>query len=148
MTKQSKSTSETPGAQLHMLSNIPVKFHDARWNTFWAMCNTNWKLQIFTKLRTISLQILNKSTQKYPGAQLHMLINIPVKFHDPRSNTFWTTCESWKLQILSKSKAITFTIHHRSLTLKFQRLQNFEPLKEKWIIEYSLLLYIITQWWL
>jgi hypothetical protein len=28
MTKQNKSTSETPGAQIHMLSNIPVKFHE------------------------------------------------------------------------------------------------------------------------
>jgi hypothetical protein len=30
----------------------------------------------------ITLQILNKSTQKYPGVQLNMLFNIPVKFHD------------------------------------------------------------------
>jgi hypothetical protein len=32
----------------------------------------------FIKLRAITLQILNKSTRKYPGTQLHMLSNIPV----------------------------------------------------------------------
>jgi hypothetical protein len=36
-------------------------------------------------------KILNKSTQKYPGAQLHMLINIPIKFHDSRSITLLFT---------------------------------------------------------
>jgi hypothetical protein len=36
----------------------------------------------------ITLKIPNVSTLKYPGAQLHMLINISVKFHDFRSNTF------------------------------------------------------------
>jgi hypothetical protein len=52
------------------------------------MCDTSWKLQIFTKARAITHLILNKSTWNYPGAQLHMLSNIPVKFHDSRSNTF------------------------------------------------------------
>jgi small-conductance mechanosensitive channel len=32
--------------------------------------------------RAETLQILNKSTHKHPGAQLHMLANIPIKFHD------------------------------------------------------------------
>jgi hypothetical protein len=41
--------------------------------------------------RTIALQILNKSTSKPQGAQLLILANIPVKFHNPRSNTFWAT---------------------------------------------------------
>jgi hypothetical protein len=35
---------------------------------------------------TITLKILNISIPRYPGAQLHMQINIPVKFFDPRSN--------------------------------------------------------------
>jgi hypothetical protein len=83
-----------PSAQLHMLINIPVKFHDSRSNTFLVTCDTSWKLQIFTMSRAITLKILNKSTQKYPGAQLHMLINIPAKFHDSRSNTFWVTCDT------------------------------------------------------
>jgi hypothetical protein len=42
----------------------------------------------FTKSRAITLKILNISTGKYPGAQQHMLINISVRFHDSRSNTF------------------------------------------------------------
>jgi hypothetical protein len=84
-----------------MLINIPVKFHDFRSNTFrvmcdtsWVTCDTSWKLQMFTKSRAITLKILHKSTRKYPGAQLHMLINIPVNFHDSRSNTFWVTCDT------------------------------------------------------
>jgi hypothetical protein len=36
----------------------------------------------------ITLKILKISRRKYPGAQLHMLIKIHVKFHDFRSNTF------------------------------------------------------------
>jgi hypothetical protein len=38
---------------------------------------------MFTKKsRTITLQIPNKSTGKPPGAQLHMLTDISVKFPD------------------------------------------------------------------
>jgi hypothetical protein len=33
----------------------------------------------FTKLKVITLEILDKFTSETPGAQLHMLINIPVK---------------------------------------------------------------------
>jgi hypothetical protein len=99
------------GAQLHMLFNIPVKFHDSMSKPFWVTCDTSWKLQNFTKSRAINLKILNKSRRKYPGAQVHMLINIHVKFHDSRSNTFWVTCDtSWKLQNFTKSWAITLTI--------------------------------------
>jgi hypothetical protein len=67
-----------------MLSNILIKFHDSWSNTFWVTCETSWKLKIFTKSRAITLKILNKFARKYPGAQLHMLINISVKFHDSR----------------------------------------------------------------
>jgi hypothetical protein len=42
----------------------------------------------FTNSRAITLKKLNKSTRIYPGALLHMLINISVKFHDSMSNTF------------------------------------------------------------
>jgi hypothetical protein len=78
-----------------MLINISVKFHDSRSNTFWVTCNTSWKLQLLlSQSRAITLKILNKSRQKYPGAQLHMLINIPIKLHDSRSNTFWITCDT------------------------------------------------------
>jgi hypothetical protein len=111
LTKQNKSTCETPGAQLHMLINIPTQFHDSWSNTFWVTCDTSWKLQIFTKLREITLTKQNKSTCETPGAQLHMLINIPLQFHDSWSNTFWVTCDtSWKLQIFTKSRAITLIV--------------------------------------
>jgi hypothetical protein len=89
-----KSRRKYTGAQLHMLINIPVKFHDSMSNPFWVTCDTSWKIQNFTKSRAITLKILNKSRRIYPGAQLHMLINIPVKFHDPRSNPFWVTCDT------------------------------------------------------
>jgi hypothetical protein len=154
-----KSTQKYPGSKLHMLINIPVKFHDSRSNLLWVTCDTSWKLQIFTKSRAllykywinpqakpkvhnytccsfhstsnhfwvtcdtcwklqkfstsraIALKILNKSRQKYPDAKLHMLINIPVKFHDSWSNPLWVTCDtSWKLQIFTKSMAITLKI--------------------------------------
>jgi hypothetical protein len=116
LTKQNKSTSETLGAQLHMLNNISVKFHDPWLNTFGAMCDTSWKLQIFTKSRAITLTKQNKSTSEIPGAQLHMLRNIPVMVHDYRSNTFWAqACNtSWKLQRFTKSRAITLQILHKS----------------------------------
>jgi hypothetical protein len=89
-----KSRRKYPGAQLHMLINIPVKFHDSRSNIFWVTCDTSWKLQNFTKSRAITLKIQLISRRKYPCAHLHMLINIPVKFHDSRLNTFWSTCDT------------------------------------------------------
>jgi hypothetical protein len=80
-----------------MLSNLPIRFNDSVSNPFWVACDTSWKLQKIYLSRAINLKILIKSRQKYPGAQLHMLINIPVKFHDSRSNTSWVTCDtSWK----------------------------------------------------
>jgi hypothetical protein len=80
-------------------------------NPFWVTCDKSLKLQKCSKSRAITLRILNKSTRKYTGAHLHILINIPVKFHDSRSNTFWVTCDtSWKLQIFTKSRAITLKI--------------------------------------
>jgi hypothetical protein len=92
-----------------MLNNILVTYHDSRWNSFFSY--VQHKLNIFTNSRAKTLKILNISTQKYPGAQLHMLINIPVRFNDSRSNIFWVTCHtSWKLQIFTQSRAITLKI--------------------------------------
>jgi hypothetical protein len=70
-----------------MLINIPVKFHDSRSNTY-ELRATQLENYKFLLNQGQNLQILNKSTQKYPGAKLHMLSNIPIKFHDSRSNTF------------------------------------------------------------
>jgi hypothetical protein len=99
-----------PGAQLHMLINIPVRFHDSRSNIFWVTCYTSWKLQKFTKSRAITLKMLKIFTWKYPGAQLHMLTNILVSFHDSRSNTFSVTCDtSWKLEIFTYSKILNIS---------------------------------------
>ena len=39
--QQTESKHETPGAQLHMLINIHVKFHDSRSNTFGATLHTS-----------------------------------------------------------------------------------------------------------
>jgi hypothetical protein len=47
----------------------------------------------------ITLKILKISTRKYPGAQLHMLINIPVRSQDSRLKLFElraTQVENWK----------------------------------------------------
>jgi hypothetical protein len=52
------------------------------------------QVENFTKSRAITLKILNKSRRKYQGAHVHMLINIPVEFHDSRSNTFRVTCDT------------------------------------------------------
>jgi hypothetical protein len=46
------------------------------------------KLKILTKSRTITLNKQNKSTSESPSTQLDQLSNIPVRFHDSRSNTF------------------------------------------------------------
>jgi hypothetical protein len=68
-------------------------------------------LEIFTNSMAITLKILNISTQKYPGAQQHMLINILVRFYDSKSNSFLVTSDtSCKLQIFTKSRAITLNI--------------------------------------
>jgi hypothetical protein len=132
LTKQNKSTSDTPGAYRHKLINISVKFYKSRWNAFLVTCNksrsetsstelyilsniperfhcfryllflitcnTSWKLQNFTKSRAITLLKQYESTSETSGGQLQMLINIPVRFHDSRSNTFWLTWDTiWEL---------------------------------------------------
>jgi hypothetical protein len=82
-------TRKYTGAQLHMLSSILVRLHNSRSNTFLVTCDTSWKLEILNKSRAVTLKILKISTRKYTGAQLHMLSNILVRFHDSRSNTFF-----------------------------------------------------------
>jgi hypothetical protein len=42
----------------------------------------------YCKSREITLQILDKSTSKTPGAKLNMLSKLPVRFNDSRSNPF------------------------------------------------------------
>jgi hypothetical protein len=96
--KQNKVTSESTGAQLHKLSNIPLTFHEPRSNSFWATCDTSWKLQIFTKSRAITLTKQNKFTSETPGTQRHMLSNILVKFNDSRLNTFWVTWDTTQVE--------------------------------------------------
>jgi hypothetical protein len=53
------------------------------------LCATQIENCNFTYSRAITLKIQKYIQWKYPGAQLHMLSNIPVRFHDSRSNTFW-----------------------------------------------------------
>ena len=52
------------------------------------------KIAIFIKSRAITKPIISESTRETPGAQLHMLTNIPVKFHDCRPNTFEGMCDT------------------------------------------------------
>ena len=47
-----------------------------------------------TKSRAITKPIVNESTSETPGAELHMLTNIPIKILDLRSNTFGATCDT------------------------------------------------------
>jgi hypothetical protein len=77
-----------------MLINIPIKIHDSRSNKFLSYMRYKLKIANFYFIKANNSKILNKTTQKYQGAQQHMLINIPVKFHDSRSNTFWFTCDT------------------------------------------------------
>jgi hypothetical protein len=91
-----------------MLINIPVKFYDPRSNTFELLVTQVENCKIFCKSMTITLQILNNSTRKYPGAQLHRLINIPFKFYDSMSDTFeFRETQVENFLIFTKSRAIT-----------------------------------------
>ena len=52
-------TNKTPGAHLHMLVNIAVKFHDCRWNSFVDMRDTSFgvfRMDGWTDGRTYSLR--------------------------------------------------------------------------------------------
>jgi hypothetical protein len=69
-----------------MLIIIPVKLVDSNSNTQGTITKHNEI--VFTKSREITLQILDKSTSKTKGAQLHMMTNIPVKFHNSRLKPF------------------------------------------------------------
>jgi hypothetical protein len=84
---QKISTQKYPGAQLHVLSNNFIRFHDSRSNTFLVTCDTSWKL----KVKGNNYKNTKYIHMKIPGAQLHMLIKIPVRFHDSRSITFWAS---------------------------------------------------------
>jgi hypothetical protein len=74
--------------------------------------NAKYKLKIakkITKSRAITLQILNNTTIKPPGAKLHLLTNISVKLHDLRSNISWSSDARHKLKILQK-RAINYLV--------------------------------------
>ena len=77
-----------------MLTNIHIQFGDSRSNTFGATRDTTLKWLFFTKSGAITPTLLNESARETPGAQLHMLNNIPLKFGDSRSNTFGATCDT------------------------------------------------------
>ena len=54
----------------------------------------SWKWEhnhVHFRLRAITLPLQYESVNETPHAQLHMLTNIPVKFHDPNSDLiyFW-----------------------------------------------------------
>ena len=59
-----KSTSQTLGAQVYMLSNIPVNFHNSNSNTFGAIHDTSWKWQFFIMSRAVTLSLPNESASK------------------------------------------------------------------------------------
>jgi hypothetical protein len=82
-----KSTSEIQDAQLHMLTNIPVKFHDFRLNTFWGYTQHKLKIANFHLVKGNYSDKTYLFTSETPDAKLHMLSNIPVKFHDASAIT-------------------------------------------------------------
>jgi hypothetical protein len=95
LTKQNQPISKTPGAQINMLSTFRLSFMTL--GQILLNYAGNWKLPLFTKSMAITLTKQNKSTRETSHAQLHFPSNIPVKFHDPRSNTSWAMCQtSWK----------------------------------------------------
>ena len=51
-------------------------------------CTQAEKVPISTKSRAITLSLLNESKRETPDAKLHIMTNIPIKFHDSRSSTF------------------------------------------------------------
>jgi hypothetical protein len=85
-----------PGAQLHMMVNITVKFHDCDSYTFGLTCDTKLHAElIILKCTRGHNSGLNRSGRKQnPGAQLHMMANIPVKFHVFDSYSCGLTCDT------------------------------------------------------
>jgi hypothetical protein len=56
-----RSTSEIIGAQIHMVTIIPVRFHDSRPIMFFSMRNTSWTFYIFIKSRAYRINPQAKS---------------------------------------------------------------------------------------
>ena len=99
---------------MHSLRCCPtfLMFHDLSTDNFSITQNIVWKLPIFTKSMEINLSLLKKYTSKTLDAQLHMLPNIPVKFHNYGSNT-------WSAPITQVENCNFFTterIHRRNYT--------------------------------
>ena len=65
-----------PGAQVHALINISLKFQVCSTIGFRVTRDTNWNFHIFTKSRPITLK---PDGWKYLGAQVHTLNNISLK---------------------------------------------------------------------
>jgi hypothetical protein len=61
-----------------MLINIPEKLVDSSSTTQGTHNIAFWNGLCLSRAFTLQIQILSKSTSKHPGAQLQMLIIIPV----------------------------------------------------------------------
>ena len=73
-----KYTRKSIGAQLHMLSNIPVKLKLKHLE----LHMNKVKMVFFTKLSWWAVTVLNESSRKTLGTQLHMLTIISVTMHN------------------------------------------------------------------
>ena len=84
-----------PGAQLHALNNISLKFQVSSTYSFRVMHDTNWKFHIFTKSRPVTLSTLKSNGWKYPASQVYTLNITSMKFQFCSINGLWNT--NWKL---------------------------------------------------
>ena len=74
-----------------MLVNIPLKFYESGSYTFgdiYAPHKIAYAVRyIWTKSRAITLHLLVAAKRETPGAQLHILVTIPLKFYESGSYT-------------------------------------------------------------
>ena len=85
------NTSQTPGAQLHIPINIPIKFKDCACIAFGDMHDTNSERPFFAIQGDITPPTKGDDTNQTPGAQLHIPISTHVKFQDYTSTAFGDT---------------------------------------------------------
>ena len=62
------------------------------------------------KLSPITLPLPNKPTSETQGAQLHIMTNNPVKFHDSAPNTFGATCDTRFLSLYEACREKTMLV--------------------------------------
>ena len=55
------------------------------------MCDTNLKTSFFTIKGQITHVWYQRWKPKYEGAQVHITIDIPIRFHEYRLKEFWVT---------------------------------------------------------